>query len=579
MGDKIKVMMTTEGTYPFHHGGVSTWCDLLIKSLNKDMDFVLYSIIMNPYVTQKFDFPNNTELIKVPLWGTEEPSEHLDMPFSKIFASQMQTTDKIIEEKFLPLFIDMIEELLNVQKNPEKLGKTFYELYKYFKVYEYKKSFKSEITWNAYKKLIHKYSEDETNKIQDPGSYSLINSLGWIYRFMTVLNTPIPKVDVTHSAAAAFCSIPCVLAKFEYNAPFILTEHGVYLREQYLSLSKRGYSTFLNTFLMRMVHSVVKLSYFYADQVSPVCNYNTRWEKKFGVPKEKINVIYNGVDKNVFLPSKIQEKKFSPTVVSVARIDPVKDIITLLKSAAIVKKEIPDVKFILYGSTTVQEYYDECIKLSEELSLKESFVFAGHTNDVPGAYLTGDIIVLSSISEAFPYSVVEAMMCGKPVVATDVGGIKEAIGNVGVVVPPRSPEKLAKGILNLLEDTELRMTLSEESKERALNFFTVKNFQEMYFKSYVKLVFNANYQKPESNKVIDITINRRNQRLLMEKGLALLDLGYYRDAIKELRIAINEDCYSPAVPYILTNIAEAYNKLGEYEKSLNELIKLRFMTK
>ena len=47
---KLRVMLTTEGTYPFHHGGVSTWCDVLIKRL-KNIDFVLYSVMMNPYVT------------------------------------------------------------------------------------------------------------------------------------------------------------------------------------------------------------------------------------------------------------------------------------------------------------------------------------------------------------------------------------------------------------------------------------------------------------------------------------------------------------------------------------------------
>ncbi len=410
MNDKMKVMMTTEGTYPFHNGGVSTWCDLLINNLEKDIDFVVYSIMMNPYVTQKFNLPNNAELIKVPLWGTEEPSEHLNTPFSEIYKSNMRTTDEVIREKFLPLFVEMIEEILNDGKDSEKFGRILCDLYKYFQVYEYKRSFKSEITWEKYKEIILKYSQTDNSKIHYPGSYSLINSLSWIYRFMTILNTPIPFVDVTHSAAAAFCGIPCVLAKLMYGAPFILTEHGVYLREQYLSLSKRGYSSFLNTFLIRMIHSVVNLSYHYADQVSPVCDYNTRWEQRFGITRDKINVIYNGVDESFLVNKGNESKRTNPTVVSVARIDPLKDIITLLNAAALVKKEIPNVKFVVYGSISVQEYYEECIKVKEQLRLGDSFIFMGHTTDVSKAYHSGDIVVLSSISEAFPYSVVKAMM-------------------------------------------------------------------------------------------------------------------------------------------------------------------------
>lgn len=575
MNDKIKVMMVTEGTYPFHHGGVSTWSDILIKNLSKDIDFVMYSIIMNPFVTQKFSLPRNTELIKVPLWGTEEPSEHLSIPFSKVYLSKKMTTDSVIKQQFLPLFLDFIEEIVSPYKNPERLGKTIYEMYKYFQVYEYKKSFKSEIVWDSYKQFILEFTRDKENKLEQPGIYSIIHSLGWIYRFMTILNTPMPKVDVTHSAAAAFCGIPCVISKFENNTPFILTEHGVYLREQYLSLSQRGYSTFLNTFLMRLIHSVVNLNYFYADQVSPVCSYNTRWEERFGVSREKISVIYNGVDKNVFSPKILSfEKSSNPTVVSVARIDPVKDIISLMRAAAIVKKEIPNVRFIVYGSVSVPTYFEECKKEKEELSLGESFIFAGHSSDIPSAYRSGDVVALSSITEGFPYSVVEAMMSGKPVVATDVGGIKEALGDSGILVPARDAEALAKGISTLLNNPELRTSLSLEARERALNYFTIERVDDLYYESYAALAAKSKASEVEG-KVIsaDEMFSRKRQLLLMEKGYALFENTFYEEAIKVLRSAVKEVPKSNAVPILLTKIAEAYSALGEHELALNEMEK------
>lgn len=575
MGDKIKVMLSTEGTYPFHNGGVSTWCELLIKNMEKDIDFLVYSIIMNPYVTQKFDLPDNAELIKVPLWGTEEPSEHLRKPFSEVYKSKSITTNKVIKEKFLPLFKELIEEILAVEKNSERFGRVLFDLYKYFQVYEYKRSFKSEITWKAYKNILLDYSKEEDNKLHYPGSSSLINSLSWIYRFMTILNTPIPKVDVTHSAAAAFCGIPCVLAKFMYGAPFILTEHGVYLREQYLSLSKRGYSSFLNTFFIRMIYSIVDLNYYYADQVSPVCEYNTRWEQKFGIPKDKINVIYNGVNKN-FLTDDTNKKR-NPTVVSVARIDPIKDIISLLYAAALVKKEIPDVNFEVYGSISVQEYYDKCIEVKNELNLGDSFVFKGHTNDVSKAYSAGDLVVLSSISEAFPYSIVEAMMAGKPVVATDVGGVKEAVGEAGIIVKPRDSEKLAAAILKLLLDSNLRASLSEEARERALNLFTIKRFKQLYFKSYLSQFIKANPIKREYKKAKTISIKSKKQRLYLERGIALLENGFLEDAVAQFRLSVKEDHYSAAVPFVITKIADAYNEMGNYEMGLNELIRTELL--
>lgn len=580
MSEKIKVMLSTEGTYPFHHGGVSVWCDNLITNLNGNLDFVVYSIMMNPFVTQKFGLPDDTSLIKVPLWGTEEPSEHLDIPFSEVYLSKKRTVDTVIENEFLPLFMDLIQEIISFDKNPEKFGQTLYSLYKYFQTYEYKESFKSEIIFNAYKKFMHEYSTDKGNKLPPPGVYSIVQSLGWIYRFMTVLNTPVPKVNVTHSSAAAFCSIPCVLSKFQDNTSFILTEHGVYLREQYLSLSQRGYTSFLNTFLIRLIHSVVNLSYHYADQVSPVCDYNTRWEKRFGVPGKKIKVIYNGVDKDTFTVKPKEENGRKLTVVSVARIDPSKDIISLLKTADIVRRDIPEVKFIVYGSITVQSYYEECLELKGKLRLGESFVFAGHTDDVAAAYNSGDVIALSSITEAFPYSVVEAMMSGKAVVATDVGGITEALGDCGIIVEPRSEEQLAKGILTLLKNVELRTSMGLEARERALNNFTLQKIQDIYLKSYVKLtisnknVSNKVNHSADSKKALNDKTSIERQKLLMEKGISLLEYKFYEKAIIKLREAAEEASGSMLVPVILTKVADAYNAMGQYDKALNEISKI-----
>lgn len=432
-------MLSTEGTYPFHPGGVSTWCDILINQLTQ-VDYIVYSVMMNPFVSQTYEMPSSARLLKVPLWGTEEPSEYLDVPFSKVYIAKKRTTDDVVSRKFIPLFRTLISEVLSLEKNPRRLGGALYGMYLYFKEYEYKKSFKSEITWEEYKTLVYAYTSVPENKIDMPSVYDLIQSLGWLYRFMVTLNTPFPKTDATHSAAAAFCGIPCVLAKIENNTPFMLTEHGVYIREQYLSLSKRGYPSFLNTFFIRMINSIISLNYEYADIVAPVCRYNIRWEERFGVERDKINVIYNGVDDKIFAPREVKRKYREPTVVSVARIDPLKDIISLIEAADIVRRQIPNVKVSLYGSVSVEEYYEECRKRVKELNLEETFIFEGHTNNAAEAYNTGDIIALSSISEAFPYSVVEAMMSGKPVVSTDVGGIKEALGDCGILATEVYPK-------------------------------------------------------------------------------------------------------------------------------------------
>ncbi|WP_416828361.1 GT4 family glycosyltransferase PelF [Ectobacillus polymachus] len=569
---KLTVLLTTEGTYPFHQGGVSTWCDILVKKLNT-VDFTLYSVITDPFITQKFQLPKSTQLVKVPLWGTEEPCEHLPDPFALVYLKKKRTTTKVVQRLFIPIFQKLIYEIISPKKNPEAFGHILLQMYQYFQEYEYKETFKSELVWNEYKSFMLEAVNNPELKFADPDIYGFVQSLGWVYRFLNIVNTPVPKTDVSHSSAAAFCGIPCVIAKLEHGTPFLLTEHGVYLREQYLSLSKRNLPAFLNTFLIRFIHSITALNFYYADQVSPVCHYNTRWESRLGVPKENIEVIYNGVDTDLFVEADKVER-MNPTVVSVARIDPIKDIVSLIKTAAIVKKMVPNVRFIVYGSVSVPSYYEECLELRKKLGLEETFTFAGHTTNVVAAYHSGDIVALSSISEAFPYSVVEAMITGKPVVATDVGGIKEALGNTGYLVTPRNPEEFAKYITLLLVDTNLRQTLGREARERALDYFTLEKVLDHHERSYRNLAHRANKQQPIFEKDISIS-KEKMQKLYSEKAYALFANGYYKEAIGQFRLAIHIDPRSPAAFVYSSEIVKLYHYLGQYNKAVEEMDKLQ----
>ena len=572
MSEKLSVLMTTEGTYPFHQGGVSTWCDILVKQL-KSVDYTIFSVTMDPFIAQKFDLGKDTKLIKIPLWGTEEPSEHLDELFSTIYLAKKRTTDEVVQEQFLPLFRELVDELISERKNPLRLADVVVSLYDLFQEYDYKLCFKSPLTWAAYKDMLLQAAEDPAYGFAQPDIYCLIQSLGWIYRFFNIINTPVPKTTVTHSSAAAFCGLPCIISKLKYGTPFLLTEHGVYLREQYLSLSKRGYPSFLNTFLIRMIHSVVGINYAFADQISPVCAYNARWEREFSDRHERIQVIYNGVDHDVFLRAQ-SVPHAEPTVVTMARIDPIKDITSLLRAAVIVKEKIPQVRFLIYGSVSVPEYYERCLALQAELGLKDTVTFCGHTTDVVKAYESGDIVVQSSISEAFPYSVVEAMLAGKAVVSTDVGGIPEALGEAGILVPPGDPDALARGILSLITQEEYRNELARDARERALSLFTLDKCLSEYLRTYVKLSL---FQEPvvaeqtsasPGPATPDIatpaaTVGVTLQQLHAERAYALVDAGQAAVAMEQFQLAIDASPFSWAAPVLLSDLAALYRATGD----------------
>jgi glycosyltransferase involved in cell wall biosynthesis len=487
---RISVLMTTEATYPFHAGGVSTWCDHLIRGC-EDISFYLLTLMMSPFVKTIFDLPPNVrQMIKIPLWGVEEPAEYIrEIPFSRVYLAKKRTTDQIIEEEFIPLFKAFIQKLEDSEKEAYALGELLYKMHLYFKENDFNQTFKSPMVWEIFRDELWRLALSNHTPIHHlPNLYNVTQCLRWVYRFFIQLNAQIPETDVTHSTAAGFCSIPCVIAKIGHGTPFLLTEHGVYMKEQSLAILKSDNTFYSRQFLLSLIICVSRISYAYADQISPVCNFNIRWETANNVPVEKIKTIYNGIDPNIFSPVERKRLKGAKYRVStVARIDVLKDIETLIKTASYVKKRRGDVEFWIYGAPADQEYYERCLALRKDLDLEDTVVFAGHTDRPMDVYNECDIVILSSISEAFPYMVIEAMACAKPIVATDVGGVREALANCGIVTKPRDSEALGEGILKLIDDPEAREEMGREARERALAYFTIEKKIRLYSESYYRL--------------------------------------------------------------------------------------------
>ncbi len=493
MAERISVLFETEGTYPFMGGGVSTWCDILVRELPQ-VSYHICAITGDPNVTRKYEDQPNVRTIHVPLWGTEEPAEFIlpDVPFSEIYLRKQATNEKVIQDKFLPLFTHFLQGIESEKLDMTAYGRTVHQLYKYFLEYDYIESFRSRHVWETFQiEMLRKYLEapDAFLPEEIPNLYDLTTALLWLNKLLMVMNVKIPKTDVSHATIAAFVGLSSVISKLEYGTPMILTEHGVYIRERYINISVSGYSNFLKRFLIRLSAFMSKLCYTHADQVSPVCNFNRRWEELYGVPQDKLFTIYNGVDPDVFVPGPKPEKtRERPTVVAAARVFPLKDILTMVESAAIVRESIPDVYFVVYGSITADPpYVKKCRDLIVRLGLEEVFELGGFHNEPARIFNEGDISLLTSISEGFPYTVLESMSCGKPVVATDVGGVREALEGFGIVCKPRDPESIAAGVVKLLQNDELRVTLGRKARNEVLAKYRTSTSVDKYWESYQRL--------------------------------------------------------------------------------------------
>jgi glycosyltransferase involved in cell wall biosynthesis len=197
--------------------------------------------------------------------------------------------------------------------------------------------------------------------------------------------------------------------------------------------------------------------------------------------------MYNGVAPESFPSAEAEPER--PTIVFMGRIDPLKDLHTLIRAFAVVNEKLPEARLRIFGGTPAVNagYRESCVRLIEELGLVEVAILEGRVDDPVDAYHSGSVVALTSISEGFPYTVVEAMACGRTVVCTDVGGVAEAVGDAGIVVPPRDVAAVAEACLRLLEDDDLRHDLAARARTRVLDRFTLAQSIQAYRELYERI--------------------------------------------------------------------------------------------
>jgi glycosyltransferase involved in cell wall biosynthesis len=148
----------------------------------------------------------------------------------------------------------------------------------------------------------------------------------------------------------------------------------------------------------------------------------------------------------------------------VGRFVPIKDLSTLIKAFAIVRREVPHASLLMAGDGPSRTELEE---LARRMSLGTCVRFLGWWDDLPPLYAAIDICALSSLNEGTPVAIIEAMAAGKAVVATNVGGVADVIedGRTGLLVPPRDAEALARALVRLATDADLRHRMGREAKD------------------------------------------------------------------------------------------------------------------
>lgn len=202
----------------------------------------------------------------------------------------------------------------------------------------------------------------------------------------------------------------------------------------------------------------------------------------------KITVVHNGVDLAEYTPQAVPRGRFrqelgldekTVLVGFTGNLIPRKGLEPLIRAAARLLPDRPDLQFVAVGRVPIGNPVDhraEYEGLARELGIEGRFRFAGFREDVRGAVVDFDVLVLPSFQEPFGRSIIEAMALGTPVVASRVGGIPEVLtdGQEGLLAEPGDVPGLARAIGRLADDRAYRQALSQRALERVRTSFDVE---------------------------------------------------------------------------------------------------------
>ncbi len=205
-------------------------------------------------------------------------------------------------------------------------------------------------------------------------------------------------------------------------------------------------------------------------------------QREHGIAPEKILVIPNGVPIPQAVDCRDDRRRIrvefnlssdQPLIGTVGRVVEAKDYFSMVRALALVRKEIPTVHWLQVGDGPLLDRLRREVSAQE---LDEAVSFCGQRSDIPNLLRAMDLWVMSSVREGLPVSMLEAMAEGVPVVATDVGGIPDAVshGESAWLVPPGKPRELAAGIVKVLQSPELAGCLAARAKERVVRDYSIQ---------------------------------------------------------------------------------------------------------
>ncbi|RZV39271.1 MAG: DUF3492 domain-containing protein [Candidatus Acidulodesulfobacterium acidiphilum] len=492
----IKVLLVCEGTFPYVRGGVSTWIYQIIKGLpHINFGIVFMGAGKNDYKGLEYDIPDNLVYMSASyLFDDINRQNHKYSLLKEIIPIRKKT----LSEKFN--FIKKMHAQFNAQIKsdfPDRIKSLDF----YFNFISEDFFLRDRKSWEFIKE---EYLEFAYDLSFTDYFWTIRNIHAPIWKIANIARE-IPSFEIVHSPSTGYAGFLSSILKHNRKSPFILTEHGIYVRERKIDILNSDMAsvkeTVMNTLFnaehlknvwIKFFEALGKLSYVSADNVISLFNDARTFQVNFGADSNKTQVIPNGVDiKKLSLLLKQRQKEIPKIVALIGRVVQIKDVKTFIKSIKLASDANNQIQGWIVGPEDEDEdYVKECKDMVAMLGMESNCLFLGFKNIYDILPKIG-LLTLTSISEGMPLVVLEAFSAGIPAICTDVGacsqlingGLDEddmAIGKAGEIVPIANPQIIAKNYVAFLTDEQKWRKAQSAALERVNRYYSIESMLENY---------------------------------------------------------------------------------------------------
>lgn len=313
---------------------------------------------------------------------------------------------------------------------------------------------------------------------------SITEDINTVFSIYNIIREFKPDIVHTHTAKAGAVGRSAVILYNLLHAKF--GKHRIRVIHTFHGHVFKGYFNKIATAVFIWIERILAIFTDRIIAVSDALKYELVNIYRIASNK-KIKVVYNGYDLNTFLAVETSShaQKKTINITTVGRLVPIKGHKFLIKAFNLLNSRA---QLTIVGDGVLKE---ELIKMTKELGLSDRVRFMGYAKDMISVYRNTDILVLSSLNEGAPVVIIEALACAKPVVATDVGGVRDLLGKRlssisdgaflcerGILVLPESIQPIATAIDYLVNNPEISYKIANNGREFVKSLFNVDRLIE-----------------------------------------------------------------------------------------------------